>query len=191
MYQFDITSESKAELWRDLLAAADALTAGEPDAVANMANAVKKISVARGYDVTQYTLQCFGGAGGQHACAVADALGMTRVFVHPLAGVLKQNLRRTEHVAGGDVGRLDPAGQAQALAVLDRGGPTVGVVAQVHDRQRRRSGDRMPMAAPGMVGMTVGDQCSVDRAGGIDPGVGGDDVDAPRLGPDPGEVRGH
>ena len=53
-----------------------------------MANAIKKISVARGYDVTRYTLQCFGGAGGQHACQVADALGMTRVFVHPLAGVL-------------------------------------------------------------------------------------------------------
>ncbi len=57
-------------------------------AVANMANAIKRISVARGYDVTGYTLQCFGGAGGQHACAVADALGMTRVFAHPLAGVL-------------------------------------------------------------------------------------------------------
>jgi 5-oxoprolinase (ATP-hydrolysing) len=57
-------------------------------AVANMANAIKRISVARGYDVTGYTLQCFGGAGGQHACLVADALGMTRVFVHPLAGVL-------------------------------------------------------------------------------------------------------
>ena len=57
-------------------------------AVASMANAIKKISVARGYDVTRYTLQCFGGAGGQHACLVADALGMTRVFVHPLAGVL-------------------------------------------------------------------------------------------------------
>ncbi|NUZ04543.1 hydantoinase B/oxoprolinase family protein [Piscinibacter koreensis] len=57
-------------------------------AVASMANAVKKISVARGYDVTQYALQCFGGAGGQHACLVADALGMTKVFVHPLAGVL-------------------------------------------------------------------------------------------------------
>ncbi|HEU5296964.1 MAG TPA: hydantoinase B/oxoprolinase family protein [Burkholderiaceae bacterium] len=57
-------------------------------AVQNMANAIKRISVARGYDVTQYTLQCFGGAGGQHACAVADTLGMTRVFVHPLAGVL-------------------------------------------------------------------------------------------------------
>jgi 5-oxoprolinase (ATP-hydrolysing) len=57
-------------------------------AVQQMANAIKKISVARGYDVTRYTLQCFGGAGGQHACMVADALGMSRVFIHPLAGVL-------------------------------------------------------------------------------------------------------
>ena len=57
-------------------------------AVGAMANAIKKISVARGYDVTRYALQCFGGAGGQHACRVADALGMTRVFIHPLAGVL-------------------------------------------------------------------------------------------------------
>ena len=57
-------------------------------AVGNMAGAIKKISVSRGYDVTRYTLQCFGGAGGQHACRVADALGMSRVFVHPLAGVL-------------------------------------------------------------------------------------------------------
>jgi len=57
-------------------------------AVENMANAIKKISVQRGYDVTRYTLQCFGGAGGQHACLVADALGMERVFIHPFAGVL-------------------------------------------------------------------------------------------------------
>ncbi|MGR3661862.1 MAG: hydantoinase B/oxoprolinase family protein [Paracoccaceae bacterium] len=57
-------------------------------AVDNMANAIKKISVERGHDVTQYTLQCFGGAGGQHACLVADALGMRRVFLHPYAGVL-------------------------------------------------------------------------------------------------------
>jgi len=57
-------------------------------AVENMANAIKKISVQRGYDVTKYTLQCFGGAGGQHACLVADALGMQTVFVHPMAGVL-------------------------------------------------------------------------------------------------------
>ncbi len=57
-------------------------------AVENMANAIKKISVQRGYDVTEYTLACFGGAGGQHACLVADALGMTRVLLHPFAGVL-------------------------------------------------------------------------------------------------------
>jgi 5-oxoprolinase (ATP-hydrolysing) len=57
-------------------------------AVANMASAIKKISVQRGYDITEYVLNVFGGAGGQHACAVADALGMTRVLIHPLAGVL-------------------------------------------------------------------------------------------------------
>jgi 5-oxoprolinase (ATP-hydrolysing) len=57
-------------------------------AVGSMANAVKRISVMRGHDVSGYTLQCFGGAGGQHACLVADSLGMSRVFIHPLAGVL-------------------------------------------------------------------------------------------------------
>ncbi|MDB5692164.1 MAG: 5-oxoprolinase [Alphaproteobacteria bacterium] len=57
-------------------------------AVDAMASAIKKISIARGHDVTRYTLQCFGGAGGQHACLVADALGMERVMIHPLAGVL-------------------------------------------------------------------------------------------------------
>ncbi|HYJ69591.1 MAG TPA: hydantoinase/oxoprolinase family protein, partial [Nocardioidaceae bacterium] len=57
-------------------------------AVANMANAINKISVQRGYDVTEYTLVSFGGAGGQHACAVADALGMSTVLIHPFAGVL-------------------------------------------------------------------------------------------------------
>ena len=57
-------------------------------AIDNMANAIKKISVQRGHDVMSYALQCFGGAGGQHACGVADALGMKAVFIHPLAGVL-------------------------------------------------------------------------------------------------------
>ena len=57
-------------------------------AVENMANAIKKISLQRGYDVTQYTLNCFGSAAGQHACTVADTLGMERIFLHPLAGVL-------------------------------------------------------------------------------------------------------
>jgi len=57
-------------------------------AVDNMANAIRKISVARGHDVTTYALACFGGAGGQHACKVADELGIETVLVHPLAGIL-------------------------------------------------------------------------------------------------------
>lgn len=79
------------------IAAATGLEPQDPETVAegflriavdNMANAIRKISVQRGHDVTGYTLQCFGGAGGQHSCAVADALGMSRVLLHPLAGVL-------------------------------------------------------------------------------------------------------
>jgi 5-oxoprolinase (ATP-hydrolysing) len=57
-------------------------------AVENMANAIKKISVAKGYDARRYALSCFGGAGGQHACLVADALDMTTIFIHPLSGLL-------------------------------------------------------------------------------------------------------
>ncbi len=90
-------------------------------AVANMANAIKHISVERGYDVTEYTLTCFGGAGGQHACQVADALGMTRVLLHPFAGVLSaygmgladvRALRQQAIEA-----RLSEATLAEALAV--------------------------------------------------------------------------
>ncbi|MEW6479005.1 MAG: hydantoinase B/oxoprolinase family protein [Pseudomonadota bacterium] len=92
-------------------------------AVQQMANAIKKISVARGYDVTRYTLQCFGGAGGQHACLVADALGMQRVFVHPLAGVLSaygmgladQNVIREQAVEL----PLEPGALAQVDAMLE------------------------------------------------------------------------
>ena len=92
-------------------------------AVQQMANAIKKISVARGYDVTRYTLQCFGGAGGQHACLVADALGMTQVFVHPLAGVLSaygmgladQNVIREQAVEL----KLDAQALPQIAAQLD------------------------------------------------------------------------
>ena len=92
-------------------------------AVQQMANAIKKISVARGYDVTRYTLQCFGGAGGQHACLVADALGMTRVLVHPLAGVLSaygmgladQNLIREQAVEL----PLEPSALPQMTGQLD------------------------------------------------------------------------
>ena len=116
-------------------------------AVGAMANAIKKISVARGYDVTRYTLQCFGGAGGQHACRVADELGMTRVFAHPLGGVLSaygmgladQSVMREAAVelpltqALAEVAqRVDALAQA-ASAELIRQGVGVGRV-QVHRR---------------------------------------------------------
>ncbi|RMF67132.1 MAG: 5-oxoprolinase, partial [Cyanobacteria bacterium J069] len=57
-------------------------------AIEKMASAIKKISIQRGYDITEYTLCCFGGAGGQHACRIAESLGMTQIFLHPYAGVL-------------------------------------------------------------------------------------------------------
>jgi 5-oxoprolinase (ATP-hydrolysing) len=77
------------ELAQKVGAAAEAVAEGFLKiAVENMANAIKKISIQRGSDVSEYVLACFGGAGGQHACLVADALGMTRVYIHPFAGVL-------------------------------------------------------------------------------------------------------
>jgi 5-oxoprolinase (ATP-hydrolysing) len=104
---FDAAREQFAALAQQTGRSAEEVAEGFINiAVQQMANAIKKISVARGYDVTRYTLQCFGGAGGQHACLVADALGMSRVFVHPLAGVLSaygmgladQNLIREQAV---------------------------------------------------------------------------------------------
>lgn len=120
-------------------------------AVGAMANAIKKISVARGYDVTRYTLQCFGGAGGQHACRVADALGMDRVFVHPLAGVLSaygmgladQSVIREAAIerplagALGEVGARLEALAAEAQAELVRQGvaaPRIRTHRRVHLR---------------------------------------------------------
>ncbi|MEO0372966.1 MAG: hydantoinase/oxoprolinase family protein, partial [Pseudomonadota bacterium] len=91
-------------------------------AVENMANAIKKISVQRGYDVTQYTMNCFGGAGGQHACLVADALGMERIFIHPFAGVLSafgMGLADVRAMREQQFERaLDDAGAADALEAL-------------------------------------------------------------------------
>ncbi len=85
-------------------------------AVENMANAIKKISVQRGYDVTRYTMNCFGGAGGQHACLIADTLGMESIFIHPFAGVLSAfgmglaDVRAMrEHQFGGGLDAMDAA----------------------------------------------------------------------------------
>ena len=99
-------------------------------AVDNMANAIKSISVRRGYDVTGYTLNCFGGAGGQHACLVADALGITRVMIHPLAGVLSaygMGLADVRALRDRSVEvRLDDDGAAALHAALDALGGEAG-----------------------------------------------------------------
>ncbi len=132
-------------------------------AVQQMANAIKKISVARGYDVTRYTLQCFGGAGGQHACLVADALGMTRVFVHPLAGVLSaygmgladQNVIREQAIelplARESLPlvaqRLDALGAA-AQADLQRQQVNAGAVAMHHRVHVRYEGSDSALVVP-------------------------------------------
>lgn len=83
----DICAQVQAQTGR-VMSAQEAAQGFIAVAVASMANAIKRISVARGHDVARYTLASFGGAGGQHACLVADALGMDRVMIHPLGGVL-------------------------------------------------------------------------------------------------------
>ena len=84
--RFDALARRIAEQAGDQRSGAEVAAGFLGIAVANMANAIKKISVQRGYDITRYVLATFGGAGGQHACAVADALGITEVLIHPLAG---------------------------------------------------------------------------------------------------------
>src|SRR5450631_2539824 len=97
-------------------------------AVENMANAIKKISVQRGYDVTRYALNCFGGAGGQHACLVADSLGMTRVLIHPFSSLLSAygmglaDIRATREQA------IELPYGAKALAAINRIGSALGRV---------------------------------------------------------------
>jgi 5-oxoprolinase (ATP-hydrolysing) len=86
--KFQALSEEIREVAGDRRSREEVAAGFRQIAVENMANAIKKISTQRGYDVTEYTLQCFGGAGGQHACDIADTLGMTRIFLHPYAGVL-------------------------------------------------------------------------------------------------------
>ncbi len=95
-------------------------------AVENMANAIKKISVQRGYDVTRYALNCFGGAGGQHACLVADALGMTTVLIHPFSSLLSAygmglaDIRATRQQA------VELPLNAQAMAALNKTAARLG-----------------------------------------------------------------
>ncbi|MGD1933917.1 MAG: hydantoinase B/oxoprolinase family protein [Candidatus Phaeomarinobacter sp.] len=119
-----------AALANDISASTDTATSPEDVAqgflmiaVENMAQAIKKISVQRGYDVTRYALTSFGGAGGQHACLVADALGMTTCIIHPMSGLLSAygmglaDIRATRAEALNAI--LDDEGHRQLTALLD------------------------------------------------------------------------
>ncbi|BEP49477.1 hydantoinase B/oxoprolinase family protein [Variovorax paradoxus] len=143
-------------------------------AVASMANAIKRISVARGYDVTQYTLQCFGGAGGQHACLVADALGMRSVYLHPLAGVLSAfGMGLADQLAMRELAlerRLDAQGlaaardaaatlAAQAKGELCEQGVADAAIATVHRVQLRYEGTDTALA------------CALPMAGSADDAI--------------------
>ena len=109
-------------------------------AVENMANAIKQISVQRGYDVTEYVLNCFGGAGGQFACRIADTLGMTKVLIHPLAGVLS-----AYGMGLADVRALRECAVERALTeAVDAGPPRTARCA----RRRRPRRDREPGRVP-------------------------------------------
>ncbi|MEH6522342.1 hydantoinase B/oxoprolinase family protein [Sulfitobacter sp.] len=130
-------------------------------AVENMANAIKKISVQRGYDVTKYTMNCFGGAGGQHACLVADALGMESVFIHPFAGVLSAfgmglaDVRAMrEHQFGKGIDQVNDAGNVldrlcvEAKAEVTGQGITNNNITIVRMAHIRPSGAQQTIAVP-------------------------------------------
>ncbi|HEY7247609.1 MAG TPA: hydantoinase B/oxoprolinase family protein [Xanthobacteraceae bacterium] len=139
-------------------------------AVENMANAIKKISIQRGYDVTRYVLHCFGGAGGQHACLVADALGMTKVLIHPFSSLLSAygmglaDIRATRQQAVEEpfgtaalasvvsIGRR--AGDEARTEVMSQGVPadTISVHVRAHIRY---AGTDTPLVVPAF---TVGSQ---------------------------------
>ncbi|MES2444203.1 MAG: hydantoinase B/oxoprolinase family protein [Pseudomonadota bacterium] len=127
-------------------------------AVANMANAIKSVSIARGHDVTRFTLASFGGAGGQHACLVADALGIETVMIHPLAGVLsaygigiaarREVRERTVELALDDP-RVDDMASDLGMEALGALGETATLVLTAHLRTRGSdSSIEVPLAEP-------------------------------------------
>ena len=132
-------------------------------AVQNMAEAIKSVSIQRGYDVTRYVLNCFGGAGGQHACLVADALGMTRVMLHPYAGVLSawgmgladvRAIRQATVAAplapGGDAALTVRANAlaAEARQLLTAQGFTDGVISTLVRAEIKFLGSDTPLSVP-------------------------------------------
>ncbi len=129
-------------------------------ATENMANAIKKISVQRGHDVSDYALTCFGGAGGQHACAVADSLGMKTVLVHPQSGILSAygmgladiRANRTQAVVKpliddlmGDIAALTDRLGAEALAEVEGQGVPAADITRLPRLHLRYDGTDTPL----------------------------------------------
>ncbi len=151
--KFSVLAQQVSAMQRKTVSAEDVAQGFLRIAVENMANAIKKISLQRGHDVTGYTLNCFGSAAGQHACAVADTLGMERIFLHPLAGVLSAygmglaQIRALheaqidldfveDSVADEIAARSRPLADSARAAVLEQGvdGHNISIVARVHMR---------------------------------------------------------
>jgi 5-oxoprolinase (ATP-hydrolysing) len=124
-------------------------------AVANMANAIKQVSIQKGHDATRFALQCFGGAGGQHACLVADELGMETVFIHPFAGVLSAyGMGLADQSVIGEAAveaALSPGGMAELSAKLDSlaGQGRAELLAQGNDPARLRAERRLHLRYAG------------------------------------------
>ena len=136
-------------------------------AVENMANAIKKISVQRGYDVTRYALNCFGGAGGQHACLVADALGMTSVLIHPFSSLLSAygmglaDIRATRQQA------IEEPFGGKALAAIKRIGASARQGREERSRRPGRAGGRIKVIVRAHIRYAGTDTALVVGAGAL------------------------
>ncbi len=106
-------------------------------AVENMANAIKKISVERGYDITSYALNCFGGAGAQHACLIADNLGMGTVVIHPLAGVLSAYGMGLADISASQDRAFETPLNDEAISALQT---TITELAKINDKELSSQG---------------------------------------------------
>ena len=109
---------------------------------------------------------------------------------HALPRMFQKDLRAAEDMPCRNIGRIDAAGEADGLAIGDWRRSVASRVAQLHDGQRLGRGDGLPMPAARMIGMAVSHQRPVDRAAGIDPAIGRDDMNTVRFGLDPGEGGG-
>jgi 5-oxoprolinase (ATP-hydrolysing) len=137
-------------------------------AVENMANAIKKISVQRGYDVTRYALNCFGGAGGQHACLVGDALGMTKVLIHPFSSLLSAygmglaDIRATRQQA------IEELFGGKALATLRRFGSKLGKEARAEVASQGVPADKIKVITRAHIRYSGTDTPLIVTAGTLD-----------------------